>query len=526
MSNGQEPSYAGRRIFGAILLILLAAAGMAGWKYGVPQYNKWKIEKAANAGRQPATRIRIGGDNYLGYWFVQSPEMQKALARDHILVDWTDDGGAYADRLKKFADSEYDAIVLPVASYLQHGEKHKYPGKILAAISESKGADGIVILPDPAHPISKINDLNDPTLRVVYTPESPSSFLLDLTIADFSLDKLRADKGWQVEENGGSNAVLKRLKKGDGDVFVMWEPDITKALHDNPNAKYLWGSDKFSGYIVDVFVFRADFVKDKKDAVATFFKNYFRTLSIYQNDRERLKTEMAKTTDLPESVIEKMTGEIEWYDVTENACEEFGLRVDACKNPRDRLYNTIIDCTRVLKDSGKFSRDPLGGDIDRIIDANFLSDLAQSATAQVASGPKNVTFNPLSDDEWKKLKEVGSARVDPITFQRGSGLLTDEGKEAVNSVATLLTNNYPAYRVVVRGHTGPGDEEENIRLSRERADAVVQYMTAVYSIDANRLHAEGIGSKQPLQKLDNENPRAYQARLARVEFMLIEPKGL
>src|SRR5262249_12915507 len=149
---------------------------------------------------------------------------------------------------KKFAAREYDAIVLPVNSYLLHGRAYQYPGVIVASISESRGADGIAAFADRL-PTGKINDLNDASLRIVYTAESPSAFLLDLTIADFDLDQLRDSTKWQVELNG-SRDVYERAAKGQGDVFVLWEPDLSRALK-LPGIRYVWGSDKFSGYIID-----------------------------------------------------------------------------------------------------------------------------------------------------------------------------------------------------------------------------------------------------------------------------------
>ena len=83
--------------------------------------------------------LSVWGDGYLGYWFITAPDTRREAARRGIAISFQDDGGAYAARLQKFANREYDAIVLPVNSYLQHGAAHKFPGVIVAAIAESKG---------------------------------------------------------------------------------------------------------------------------------------------------------------------------------------------------------------------------------------------------------------------------------------------------------------------------------------------------------------------------------------------------
>jgi outer membrane protein OmpA-like peptidoglycan-associated protein len=137
------------------------------------------------------------------------------------------------------------------------------------------------------------------------------------------------------------------------------------------------------------------------------------------------------------------------------------------------------------------------------------------------------TFSALTDQEWEKLREIGTFRVEPITFQSWNNLLTDEGKEKVDKIAGLLVNNYPGYRVIIRGHTGPGgDEEENRKLSLERSQAVVQYLAAVHGMDPNRVRPEGLGSSQPARKKAGESMRAYQYRLSRVEFVAVEGSRL
>src|SRR5262249_13544133 len=158
-----------------------------------------------------------------------------------------------------------------VNSYLQHGRAHQFPGVIVAGLSESRGADGIVAFSDRL-PSGKINDLNDAGLKVVYTGQSPSQFLLDLTIADFALDQLRDTRQWRVEV-GGSREVYDRAARNQGDVFVLWEPDLSRALK-LPGMRYVWGSDKFSGYIVDVFVVHRDFLQRERDTVTDFFDTY------------------------------------------------------------------------------------------------------------------------------------------------------------------------------------------------------------------------------------------------------------
>lgn len=514
-----------RSTLGALLLLLLGVLGVVAWYLAQPYLSQRGQRRASDA---PGTSvsIRIGGDNYLGYWFVTSPEMRKQSARRGSVVQFTDDGGAYAERLQKFADGEYDAIVLPVNSYLQHGRQARFPGVIVAAISESRGADGIVGYADRL-PSGKIGDLNDAELRIVYTPESPSEFLLDLTIADFDLDELQASDRWRHPADG-SREVYKRAKENQGDVFVLWEPDLSRAL-SLPGMTYVWGSDRFAGYILDVFVFHRDFLDRERNAVLEFFRTYFRVLSIYANNRDRMLKEMKQSTDLKEDVIRKMLAKIEWIDLEENRRFQFGIARRAGEQTADGLINTIISCTDVMLRMGRLDEDPLGGNPYLITNSALVEELVETtpAAALGSAGGRGVTFVPLDDEGWGRLREVGTFRVEPITFQSWNNQLTGEGKEKVDRIAQLLTNNYPDYRILIRGHTAPGgDETENVQLSLERARAVLQYLKAVHDVAQQRLRAEGEGSGSPPRRKPGESPRAYQYRLSRVEFVALEANPL
>ena len=506
---------------GFILIIVIGILGILAIKYIKPILFE-KSQRSTSDAAGSLHTIRMGGDNYLGYWFITSPEMRKMAARKGLQMDFTDDGGAYADRLAAFDRGDYDCIVLPVNSYLAHGAAYKFPGVITAAISESKGADGIVGFAD-RFPSGKINDLNDATLKIVYTADSPSSFLIDLTIADFDLDRLQNSKEWQMKV-GGSTEVLKQAKKGIGDVFVLWEPDLSKALK-LPGIKYIWGSDRFSGYIVDVFVFHRSYLQRHPEKVRDFLGVYFRILGLYANNREKMIKEMSKSADLKKDAIKEMLKKIDWFNLSENCERQFGISVrsDYGTSVQEGVINTIIACTDVMIRTGTFQKDPLQGNPYLITNSSILEELSRSQVMSVAAGgTKKIDFNPLSDKEWAKLQEIGTFRVQPITFQSWNNLLTDEGKEIVDKIALLLTNNYPGYRVIIRGHTGPGgDEGENVKLSRARAEVVAQYLKAVHSINPNRIKIEGVGSQRPAVKKPGESMRAYRYRLARVEFIAL-----
>lgn len=511
---------------GALILVGIGVVAVLAIFFLKPLFFEKQQIKTSDA-KGAVETIRFGGDDYGGYALIQAQQTKQNLSRRGLAVSFPNDGGAYAERLQKFADGEYDMIVLPVKEYLTHGEDHKFPGVIVAGIAESRGADGVVGYGDRI--ISgKVEDLNDSSLRIGYIPDSPNEFLLTLMIEDFDLFNLKNDNSWRVEFDSPQE-VYDALKNQELDFAVLWDPLLYKATQEIPGVQDFWGSDKFGGYIVDVFVVNRKYLSRNERQVRTFFQTYFQTLDWYANPaREaQLIKDLKTVMDLKkysDQQVKELIKRLDWYDLHENCSKMFGVATNPDDVVDEGVINTIWSCMDIMVRSGETDHDPIQ-DPYLIVNSDILSDLlANMPTLRgQAGGNVAIDFEPMSDDEWEQQREIGTMRVEPINFQQSSNWLTPDGKELVDKIKDMLTRNYPNYRVCVRGHTGSGgDEEANIKLSLERAQVVVQRLTVVLGVDPDRLHAEGYGSKQKPPRKPGESGRVYNHRLSRVEFVLIE----
>jgi len=502
---------------GALFLLALGVVAVVVWKLLMPMLFE-RGQRSTSDATGSSIDIRIGGDNYLGYWFINSPQMIKMAARKGINIQFTDDGGVYSERLKKFNEGEYECIVLPVNSYLQHGQNYKYPGVIVAAISESQGADGIIGYNMPS---TDVNSLNDAGLTFVYIPDSPSSFLIDLLIDNFGLNNLKTSKTWRMEVNS-LDEVYKSAKEGKGNVYVTWEPNLTR-IDDLEGMSYIFGSDNFKKYIIDVFVFRREFIKEHEDKVIQFFQVYYQVLRSYASNKQEMLEGMSKSTKIKEDRLEDLIKKVEWFDLSENCNSMFGISTGASGYTSEGIVDCIIACTGVMLNAGTFDSDPLGGDPYLIINSSILEELSKTSTiAAVGTTANGVDFEALTDEQWKKLPQVGVFKVMDITFQSWNNSLSPEGSETVDKTASMLVNNYPEYRIIIRGHTQQGgDEELNVKNSLERAQVVAQRLIAVYNIDPNRIKAEGVGSSVLPTRNPGESSREWRYRQARVEFIAV-----
>lgn len=106
--------------------------------------------------------------------------------------------------------------------------------------------------------------------------------------------------------------------------------------------------------------------------------------------------------------------------------------------------------------------------------------------------------------------------VDAITFDFSKSTIKPESYEYLDKLAEtfILANK----RVEVKGHTDDvGSDEFNMNLSRERAEAVVDYLVSK-GVNRNKLTYSYYGKTQPLASNDTEEGRAQNRR---VEFTIL-----
>ena len=133
--------------------------------------------------------------------------------------------------------------------------------------------------------------------------------------------------------------------------------------------------------------------------------------------------------------------------------------------------------------------------------------------------------------EVKEVNERVSALDDydvqesvAVNFRVNSAVLSPEAKQQLDALAAKAIN-VKAYMIEVAGHTdSTGSEAKNFRLSRERADAVVQYLAVNHKIPLRRFVTPmGYGKTEAVA--DNTTA-AGRAQNRRVEVKMIINRGI
>ncbi len=155
-----------------------------------------------------------------------------------------------------------------------------------------------------------------------------------------------------------------------------------------------------------------------------------------------------------------------------------------------------------------------------------------ATTPEATATPASVAVSPTENAAaflgaaQARLAEANScvddlrALADQSRVYFPSGGLTGESDGVGQArLIGLVAQNCPGVTIQVEGHSDPsGDPRVNMRLSQERAEAIIARIAAA-NIDTSRFVAIGMGDRQP-SSVTGPETRAYYDR--RVEFSIVE----
>lgn len=119
-------------------------------------------------------------------------------------------------------------------------------------------------------------------------------------------------------------------------------------------------------------------------------------------------------------------------------------------------------------------------------------------------------------DLRRKLMAEGKISTNGIRFNSGSADILPQSMGIIRQISQVL-NQDSAMSLNIVGHTdSDGSDESNMKLSKDRAEAVKKALVSVYGISENRLNSEGKGEAEPVA--DNGTSQG-KAQNRRVEFI-------
>lgn len=158
------------------------------------------------------------------------------------------------------------------------------------------------------------------------------------------------------------------------------------------------------------------------------------------------------------------------------------------------IEDIINNITEVLMATSAMAKDPTDGRpntlyyddlLRKLKDANFHPGIEAEGIHD-----DTMQLSALSDSQWESLAPVGTLKVAPIVFARGTPRLLERSRNALDELARTLETSQ--YYVLIRGNaTRQGNDlAANKQLAAQRAAAAADYLVR-QGLERARIRAVG-----------------------------------
>ncbi len=115
------------------------------------------------------------------------------------------------------------------------------------------------------------------------------------------------------------------------------------------------------------------------------------------------------------------------------------------------------------------------------------------------------------------IEKTGRVAIYGINFDFDRADIRPDSEPTLDEIAAVLKQN-PELKIYIVGHADiVGDYQYNIKLSKERAQAVVDALISRYGIASDRLSAYGLGQVAPISTNDTDEGRSKNRRVELVK---------
>jgi len=116
------------------------------------------------------------------------------------------------------------------------------------------------------------------------------------------------------------------------------------------------------------------------------------------------------------------------------------------------------------------------------------------------------------EDISASLRTSGYLTLKAVYFTSGKADITSDSEESLDRAARVLKDN-PDWKIRVEGYTDSvGDPDSNLKLSNDRAQAVVNWL-GDHGVDRSRLTAKGNGEADPIASNGTDGGRRRNRRV-------------
>ncbi len=382
-----------------------------------------------------------------------------------------------------------------------------YDAKAIMVVDNTQGADA-VIARDPS--VQSIEDLAGKSVALLEF--TPSHGMLIDAIDNSSLSKRKKEsiKMKFINVDEGTAGVGAALTAGAVDAAVLWDPDLALAVKNTPGAHVIYSTATATNLIYDVIVCDSRHLDNPANEAAFegFVGGWMAGVDAAEANKDNAVTALTENEeffnllarDEGAPFVKGLLSNLVWTGLEDNA-RILGLAGGT--NHYERVYKRFDGIYRA---AGALANpnSPVINPQDSF-DYRFINRLLAAApAAQTEAAKPEFTFTEQSRDVAATSVALLTTPV-TVNFQTGSAELNMRSQQTIDEeMVPLIENNGSAYFEVSGNTDSTGSRATNMKLSRQRAEATVDYLVSQWEFGRERFVVVGNGPDKPL--CDEKNP--------------------
>lgn len=368
--------------------------------------------------------------------------------------------------------------------------------KFFIQVDWSRGGDVIMVV----FGINNVSELRGKKVAVALG--TPSHTLL---LKALEADKLTYRDLTIVQVPSGLEAAAM-FKSGQVDAAVVWSPDDDDCKANVEGSKELVSTAKAKFIVADGFFVKAATLEAKRDVLVKFAEGLLRgnaTLNTDPAAKEQAVAILATGLNVPADFARNAINKVRLATYGDNL-NFFGQNPAYRGVTGEDLYSQM---SRAFLSVGFINAPPPGW--RNVTDTSVLRAITLTGPEHAAEGAEHFA----APTPVEAAAPAISSKPVSITFPTGSAVLDDNAKTILKMTFVDVAKQFGGNRIRVEGNTdSTGARAVNVKLSKQRAQAVADFLAAECGVDPDRFIVVGNGPDKPVATNDTNEGRAQNRR--------------
>jgi NitT/TauT family transport system substrate-binding protein len=406
-----------------------------------------------------------------------------------IIDDWTEGASALATNNVDVMLTTLDVYAKDYGQFQEKG----FGSHAFLMVDWSRGADGVI----GKQGINSIEDLAGKT--VAFAPYTPSHFLLwnGLKASGLGTEQRNEIFNKAVHTKDGIEpAVLFAQEKVDA--AVAWDPDMSDAVGKRAGAKKIYDTRIANRLIADILVVSDRFAARHPQSVLKLAQGWLEGVEFIRTQPARAYNLIGSIKDfnIPSDLAKTMLEGVKLADYADNSSF---MGAQGSNSDYANIFSMAQDMYHELRLIKRTSN------AEDTLDRRYIKQL--SGSFSTAS-----TEQPIEYHQPAKSATPLATQHRSIYFEPASAHMSLDSRAVVDEIGGQM-RAYENTIVDIEGNTdSTGQRGYNMQLSRQRADAVKQYLMEKYGFPGARFRTAGNGPDKPLDSNDTPEGREKNRR--------------